>query len=232
MAQTLRDFIDGIGIVDVHEHHIPEILLNPQINLVQLFQQSYAGWTQSRPYPLPSETRANDPMLEPTGPATWKALAPFLEQSGTNSFVRNLVSAITELHGAGENTITRENWERLDAAVRQQHQRPDWCRQTLRRAGIERLITDPYTDPLLDARSALGDNYHSVVRINSFACAWHAESRDHNGNNGQQLLRRGEPNLPTRSISSVSPPSTAFSATMSNEIVSARDSGKRRVALA
>src|SRR5882672_4825301 len=190
MPQSLRDFIAGIGIVDVHEHHIPEILLNPHINLLQLFQQSYAGWTQARPYPLPSETRASDPMLAPTGPATWQHLAPFLEQSGTNSFVRNLVGAITELHGGDNRTITRDNWEAFDAAVRQQHQRPDWCRDILRRAGIERLITDPYTDPLLDARPPLGNNYNSVVRINAFACGWHAESRDHNGNNGQSLLRR------------------------------------------
>src|SRR2546422_3989016 len=190
MAQSVRDFIAEIGIVDVHEHHIPEILLNSQVNLVQLFQQSYAGWTQSRPYPLPSETRANDPMLAPTGPATWKALAPFLEQSGTNSFVRNLVGAITELHGAGAETITRDNWEAFDSAVREQHQRPDWCRDTVRRAGIERLVTDPYTDPLLDARPALGNNYNSVVRINAFACGWNSESRDHNGNNAQSLLRR------------------------------------------
>jgi len=190
MPQSLRNFIASIGIVDVHEHHIPEILLNPQVNLVQLFQQSYAGWTQARPYPLPSETRANDPMLEPTGPASWKALAPFLEQSGTNSFVRNLVGAIIELHGSGDKTITRDNWEKLDASVQEKHQRPDWCPETLRRAGVERLITDPYTDPLLDARSALGNNYNSVVRTNAFACGWHPESRDHNGNNGQTLLRR------------------------------------------
>src|ERR1044071_10064606 len=87
MAQSLGDFIAEIGIIDVHEHHIPEILLNPDVNLLQLFQQSYAGWTQARPYPLPSETRD--------------------------------------------------------------------------------------TDPLLDARAALGNNYSSVVGINSFACGWH-----------------------------------------------------------
>src|SRR5258708_39734883 len=98
MAQSLRDFIAGIGIVDVHEHHIPEILLNPQVNLVQLFQQSYAGWTQERPYPLPSETRANDTMLAPTGQATWKELAPFIEQSCNNSLVLTLSGSLHEHH--------------------------------------------------------------------------------------------------------------------------------------
>ena len=51
--------------------------------------------------------------------------------------------------------------------MRQQHRQPDWCAEVLRRAGVERVITDPYSDPLLDARQALGDNYSSVLRINS-----------------------------------------------------------------
>src|ERR1044071_317397 len=190
MAQSLADFVNGIGIIDVHEHHIPELLLNPDVNLLQLFQQSYAGWTQARPYPLPSETRDTDPMLAQPGSSTWQGIAPFLEQSGSNSFVQNLVAAITELHSPGHRAITPDNWQQIDASVRQQHQKPDWCRETLRRAGIAHLITDPYTDPLLDARAALGNNYNSVVRINSFACGWHPESRDHNGNNAWTLLRK------------------------------------------
>jgi hypothetical protein len=129
-------------------------------------------------------------MLAATGATTWEALAPFLENSGANSFVRNLVRAVTELHGAGEPAITRKNWEALDAAVREQHQRADWCGEVLRRAGIERLITDPYTDPLLDARKALGNHYNSVMRINAFACGWHPDSRDHNGNSAHALLQR------------------------------------------
>src|SRR2546426_9684806 len=114
MSQSIREFVAATGIVDVHEHHIPDILLNPEVNLLQLFQQSYAGWTQARPYTLPSERRDRDPMLVAAGPSTWEALAPFLENSGSNSFGRNLVGAITGLHGHGEKAITRENWAALD----------------------------------------------------------------------------------------------------------------------
>ena len=190
MPNSIQEFIAATPIVDVHEHHIPEILLNRDINLLQLFQQSYAGWTQARPYPLPSETREGDPMLAGVPPTTWDALAPYLENSGSSSFVRNLVRAITELYGNRTTAITRKNWEALDAAVRQHHQRPDWCSEVLRRAGIERLITDPYTDPLLDAQKALGPNYNSVLRINAFACGWHPDSADHNGNRAQAMLQR------------------------------------------
>ena len=190
MAQSIKDFIDATPIVDVHEHHMPEVLLHPEVNLLQLFQQSYAGWTQARPYSLPSEHRDTDPMLTGSTQTTWEALAPFVEHSGTNSFVRNLVAAITELHLGEATPITRENWEALDARVRQNHRKPDCCAEVLRRAGVDRLITDPYTDPLLDATSALGPNYNSVLRINAFACGWHPGCRDHNGNSAHTMLEK------------------------------------------
>jgi hypothetical protein len=129
-------------------------------------------------------------MLAETGPTTWKALAPFLENSGSTMFVRNLVGAVAELYGDGEPVITRKTWRLLDHAVRKHHRRPEWCSQVLQRAGIERLITDSYNDPLLNAPTALGSNYNSVMRINAFACGWHPKSRDHNGNRAHALLKR------------------------------------------
>ncbi len=190
MSSSIHKLIDETGIVDVHEHHMPELVLNQEVNLLQLFRQSYAGWTQARPYPLPSETRAADPMLEAPPPTTWESLTPYLESSGSNAFVRNLLHAIMDLYGKGEQHLTRTNWEPIDEAVRQHHRRPDWCATVLRRAGVERIITDAYSDPLLDPRPLLGDHYDAVLRINAFACGWHPESRDHNGNSGHALLQR------------------------------------------
>jgi hypothetical protein len=60
----------------------------------------------------------------------------------------------------------------------------------LRRAGVDQVITDPYTDPLLDASGSLGGNYRSVMRINALACGWHPNSIDHNGNSAHKLLKR------------------------------------------
>jgi hypothetical protein len=190
MPSSIRQYIDSVPVVDVHEHHIPKILLSSGVNLLELFQQSYAGWTQARPYTLPTESRESDPMLVASGPTTWKQLAPFLENSGSNSFIRNLSRAVTELHGSGDGEITEKNWKELDASVREKHKNPAWCREVIQEAGIDRLITDPYTDPLLDAQASLGKNYNSVLRINALACAWHPESRDHNDNSGLALLRR------------------------------------------
>ncbi len=190
MTDTFHDFVEHLPILDVHEHHLPEVVLQRDVGLLQLFQQSYAGWTQARPYCLPSESRDADPMLEPAGPTTWAALAPFLERSGSNSFVRNLSRAIAELHGNGEPEITPENWETFDAAVRQAHAQPGWRQEILRRERITTVITDAYNDPLLDPRPALGQNYRSVMRLNSLALGWHPDSRDHNGCGAHELLRR------------------------------------------
>lgn len=190
MSQSLREIVETTGIVDVHEHHLPALFLRREVNLGQLFQQSYAGWTRARPYPLPSESRDGDPMLEGSEPTTWEMLAPYLEGSGSSSFVRNLVRAVTELHGNGATSITRANWAGIDASVRARHQEPDWCASVMRRAGVERVITDPYTDPLLDPRPAFGSHYDSVMRINAFACGWHRDALDHNGNGAHALLAR------------------------------------------
>ena len=190
MTSSIQQSIATLGIVDVHEHHLPEVFLNREVNLLQLFQQSYAGWTQARPYPLPSDTRDGDPMLAAVGPSTWETIAPYLEHSGSSSFVRNLVRGVSDLYGDGKATITPENWEALDAAVREHHHQSGWCAEVLRRAGIERVITDSYSDPLLNAREAFGKNYNSVLRINAFSFGWHPEARDHNGNAAHALLAR------------------------------------------
>jgi hypothetical protein len=64
-----------IGIVDVHEHHLPEVLFRREVNLLQLFRQSYAGWVERRGYASPSESNSN-PELALDEPTSWDSLAP------------------------------------------------------------------------------------------------------------------------------------------------------------
>jgi hypothetical protein len=94
------------------------------------------------------------------------------------------------LHGDGRGRITRENWEALDQSIIRHHARAEWPDEVLRRAGVEAVITDVYTDPLCDAQKAFGPHYRSVMRINALACGWHPEAGDHNGNRGHEVLRR------------------------------------------
>ncbi|MGY3033831.1 hypothetical protein ACVIIV_003001 [Bradyrhizobium sp. USDA 4354] len=188
MSDTISDFVNACQVVDVHEHHMPEVVHSPDVNLLKLFQQSYAAWTS---HVLPSEPKATIEMVSnPTEPTTWEALAPFLGRSGSNAFVRNLVRGVAELYGVADTGITRDNWEAVDASVRLRHKEATWPSEVIGRAAIGRIVTDPFLDPLMDPRPVLGQSYDAVLRINAFALGWHPESRDHNGNCGHTLLRR------------------------------------------
>ena len=190
MADDLQRYVMDLPVFDVHEHHMPEILGNRDVGLLELLWQSYAGWTQARPYPLASETHFEDPMFAGVGPGSWEEVAKFVEDSGSNAFVRNLIWALTDLYDLDEDGITPENWERLDAEIRRRHRDDGWRTEVLDRARIERIITDPFNDPLLDAREALGERYCSVLRINALAFGWHPESRDHNGNSAHRFAQQ------------------------------------------
>ncbi len=120
----------------------------------------------------------------------WQEVSRFVEGSGSSSFVRNLIWALSDLYDLDEGGITPDNWQRLDAEIRRRHQDDRWCSEVLARAGIGRIITDPFTDPLLDAHEALGERYSSVFRLNALAFGWHPQSRDHNGNSAHQFAQR------------------------------------------
>jgi len=190
VKDDLRAYVMDLPVFDVHEHHMPEILGQQDVGLLGLLWQSYGGWTQARPYPLSSEVHFEDPMFEGIGRGSWEEVAKFVEHSGSNAFVRNLIRTLTDLYDLDENRITPENWERLDAEIRRRHGGEGWHKEVLDRAGIKRIITDPFQDPLLDAHQALGRRYSSVLRINALAFGWHPESCDHNGNCGHRFAER------------------------------------------
>lgn len=190
MTDNIRTYVRELPILDVHEHHMPAVLLNPEVGLLDLLRQSYAGWTQERPYPLPGETREGDPMLEPSVQTTWTDVARFVEHSGSSTFVRNLIWSLTELYELDDEGITQGNWESLDREIRRRHADRDWVRSVLDRAGIRHIITDPYTDPMGDVRGTLGKRYSSVCRINAFALGWHPDACDHNGNQAHAMAKQ------------------------------------------
>jgi len=190
MKDDLRSYVLDLPVFDVHEHHMPDILGDRDVGLLALFWQSYGGWTQARPYPLPSEARFEDPMFACLGPGSWEEVARFVEHSGSNAFVRNLIRALTDLYDLDEDSITPENWERVDAEIRRRHRDDGWRSEVLDRAGIDRIITDPFNDPLLDAYEVLGERYSSVLRINALAFGWHPDSQDHNGNSAHRFAEQ------------------------------------------
>src|SRR3972149_9272417 len=112
MADGLKSYVREESVYDVHERHMPEIRGNRDAGLLELFRQSYAGWTQARPYPLPSE-RGSEAPASPVehGSRSWDDIAAYVERSGSNSFVRTLTAGLSDLYELGAGGITRENWE-------------------------------------------------------------------------------------------------------------------------
>jgi len=176
----VASYVQGLPLYDVHEHHMPETLHDRDVGLLKLLEQSYAGWTQARPYPL---TPAGEPFsLPPDRPCTWADVECYVDGSGSNSFVTALVSALTDLYGLGHDGLAQGTWEELDHEIRRRHASADWVDEVIARAGIERIITDPFSNVLLDAPATLGPRYRSVARVNCLAVGWHPDAHDHNGN--------------------------------------------------
>ena len=168
---------------------MPDIILNRDVGLLRLLEESYCGWTRKRPYPLPSEPPVG-PLATTSERGSWTDIERFVDGSGSNAFVRNMVHALADLYDLREPRITEKNWVDLDAKIRTRHADPGWNDAVMDRARIKTAIADPYLDPLLDAKAALGSRYLSVLRVNPFALGWNADSLDHSGNSGHALLRR------------------------------------------
>jgi hypothetical protein len=120
---------------------------------------------------------------------TWVEVQRYVNHSGSNAFVRNLVRAICELYDAPDG-IHEGNWQQLDAEIRRRHRDPAWVPSVLDRAGVRAIVTDSYLNPLLDARDVLGEKYFGVLRINALAVGWHPKSCDHNGNSAHEFAQR------------------------------------------
>ena len=179
-----------LPILDVHEHHFPRVFLNREVGLADILRDSYAGWTQARPYPLPTDeedSRRGGTALPDDSPEALQH--HFLDHAGSNHFVRNLLGGLRDLYVLGED-VSAENWEELDRRIRKQRKDPEWPHEVMHRAGVTQIITDPYEDPMLDPRKALGRNYRAVMRINALAMSWHPGGRDHNGNSAFDFAQR------------------------------------------
>jgi len=187
MPSPLTDFIEQLPILDVHEHHMPETFLAQDVGLLTLFRQSYAGWTQDRPYPLPSEPPMSEFMEAENGETTWEDIAAYVEGSGCNQFVRSLVQGLDHLYGLGDEGITEDNWKGLDRSIRDRRRDTDWPHEVMRRAGVNRVITDPFSAPMQNATKTLGSHYQSVLRINALALGWQPDQPDHNGNSAADI---------------------------------------------
>jgi predicted TIM-barrel fold metal-dependent hydrolase len=139
---------------------------------------------------LASEPDEVESVLGRAKETTWADVACYLEQHGSSTFVRNIVGALTDLYDLGEEGLTEDNWQRIDLQIRENRQAGNWAHDVIDRANVRYIVTDPYGDPLIDARKELGERYSSVLRINALAMGWHGEAVDHNGNSACRFAEK------------------------------------------
>lgn len=177
-----------VPIYDVHEHHMPVNLGDRELGLLELLRHSYSDWCRERPYALPGASLSREPVgSDVDRPDGWNAVSRYVEDSGSNAFVRTLVTGLRELYDLPGGEITEQNWRSLDMQIRERHADPSWNASVLAKAHVERVLTDPYTDVMLDPRAALGELYRGAARTNGLTFGWHPDVRDHSGNNGQEM---------------------------------------------
>ena len=111
-----------------------------------------------------------------------------MDGSGSNSFVRALVTGLGDLYGL-EDGITPENWEALDAEIRRRHADSGWAGEVMRRAGVERIVTDPYLEPSARCSEGSGRRVSIGGASQRAGSRLAPEVRDHNGNSGHDFAR-------------------------------------------
>ena len=102
----------------------------------------------------------------------------------------NLLAGLNQLYDLQDQPLERSNWKKLDEMIRRRHADPSWTLEVMNRAGVSRVITDCYLDPLQDVNTTLGAGYQSVMRMNAFAMSCHPGLRCHNGNSPFEFAER------------------------------------------
>ncbi|MBT3594466.1 MAG: hypothetical protein HN758_01140 [Verrucomicrobia bacterium] len=144
-----------------------------------------------RPYPLPSEHQEESSLSPTLKLFGWDDLRPYPVERGSNNFVWNLTQGILALHGNSDWIwIDEGNWESENARVIASRIEIGFQSKSLFLSNVIQVITDDYTNPMLNARESLGSQYQSVVRINAFALGWYSKSKDHNGNSAAAILSK------------------------------------------
>ena len=111
-----------------------------------------------RPYPLPSEYQEESSLSPTLKLFGWDDLRPYPVERGSNNFVWNLTQGILALHGNSDWIwIDEGNWESENARVIASRIEIGFQSKSLFLSNVIQVITDDYTNPMLNARENLQD---------------------------------------------------------------------------
>ncbi len=141
LERRIRKEIEGIGLVDTHEHTVPERERNRVAT--DLFSVWFLHYASSDLVSAGMSLQSLDQLRDATQPLDlrWNEFAPFWEHSRTTGYGRALLLAARDLFGVED--INVSTWKTLSEKIRDANQ-PGWYRKVMKDlARIEVAILDP-----------------------------------------------------------------------------------------
>ncbi|OPZ87832.1 MAG: Amidohydrolase [bacterium ADurb.Bin429] len=158
-ADQLREYLVGLPVVSVHEHHREDDAYR-DLTLEGLFLRSYVGWA----YP------GHQHIADREG---------FLDHVRFNSYFVWLQKGLQHVYGCP--TITPQNWDAVSEQITTAHNAsPTWHIDLMPRYGLYRRAIQ---DSFWNVGSDVGHPqfFSPTFRINAFVMCHHPGMADHNG---------------------------------------------------
>jgi hypothetical protein len=178
-ANDIWTFLDGVPVVDTHEHLRPPSSLGLPMTPGRLLRRSY----------LTRNLRVSDGSPNGVGSnlevaldgASWADVAPSIARVRFSSYYRWLMLGLADLYDLEEAELTKQTWDVLSDELPRRYGDSGWLTDGLDRANIEAVIWDPFwntgqwqtEDPRL----------LPSFRIDSCLVAFHPTASDHDTNN-------------------------------------------------
>ena len=144
MIERIRDEIEGISIIDTHEHITDRMredyaLTKSKWDLFTLLKDSYIIDDQGS-----AGMPVTEQVIRKTNPEkNWKYFKGHPPKVRNTSYYRCLLSCIRELFEIESEDITDENWREISNRISEVSNRKDWNRYALKeRAYVELVLLD------------------------------------------------------------------------------------------
>jgi hypothetical protein len=135
VLKELRQEIDGIPIIDTHEHILPrQETLQREVDLFDLFDRTYvkADFVSAG---MPAKAWDREEYDPQEG---WKRIRPFLDKVRNTAYYRSMMTAFRGLYDFADEELDDGNWEGLSDRISASNKREDWYRFVLKeKANIE-----------------------------------------------------------------------------------------------
>ncbi|MEM2905247.1 MAG: amidohydrolase family protein [Candidatus Bathyarchaeia archaeon] len=196
LQQEIRGALDGMRLVDHHDHLTNPFLPKPSIEMDLPFflTQTYlrgdlvASGMPETLMNAKSFEYLTKPDAKDESEQRWKELKPYLENVRSSAYYRYLLIALRDLYGFEADEVDDGNWQEVSARIRERSREgPAWSMKVLDRMNVYRMILDISGTGMPNTRIVKDERLVHVVRMDGFI-------------NGDPQAARSFTDRPTRSL--------------------------------